>query len=103
MCIRDRDTAAARKYQRMADTDKERYNKEMVEYKNNAHDEKEEETEEEETEEQPKKTLEEIVSEIIDEFEGDAITKKIIKKKLADREVEYTKEEFEAALAKAQE
>ena len=96
-----KDTAAARKYQRMANTDKERYNKEMEEYKNKAHDEKDEFEEEEE---QPKdKTLTEIISEIINEYEGDAITKKIIKKKLADIEVEYTKEEFEAALAKAQE
>ena len=102
-----KDTKKADKYKKMAEEDKQRHAKEMEEYKERKHieeDDKEsdEDDSEDEVYEQPKETLESVIAEIIDKAEGKELTKKYIKNQLADRNIEFTKEEFEAALKKAQ-
>ena len=43
-----------------------------------------------------------IISDIMDDNFGKTITKRLIKKKLEEMKIEFTKEEFETALDKAQ-
>jgi hypothetical protein len=101
-----KDTDKAKKYLDMVEDDKKRHSKEMEEYNQKKHllvsdDEDEDEELEEESEEKPE-SLENIITHIINNFKGDAITKGVIKKLLNEKKIEFTKEEFETALKKAQ-
>ena len=84
----------------MVEADKIRHEKEMEEYTQKKHMEVSEDEEDEELEEE--ETLEDIIRDFMDNFEGETITKKEIKKFLDDRKVEYTKEELDAAIKKSQ-
>jgi len=103
-----KDTTKANKYTKMVEEDRKRHAQEMEEYNQKKHmmvsdDEDEEEELEEELEEEEKpESLGDIVRDIIDNFKGDTITKRAIKKILDERKVEYTKEELETAIKKAQ-
>ena len=89
----------------MVEKDKKRHEKEMEEYNQKKHlevsEDEEEAEEEEELEEEPNK-LAKIISDIMDDNFGKTITKRLIKKKLEEMKIEFTKEEFETALDKAQ-
>ena len=95
-----KDTDKAKKYTKMVEADKIRHEKEMEEYTQKKHMEVSEDEEDEELEEE--ETLEDIIRDFMDNFEGETITKKEIKKFLDDRKVEYTKEELDAAIKKSQ-
>ena len=95
-----KDTSKAKKYIKMVEEDKKRHAQEMEEYNQKKHlivSDDEEDDEEEETE-----SFEDIVKNIINNFKGDTITKRAIKKILDERNVEYTKEELDAAIKKTQ-
>ena len=100
-----KDTSKAKKYTDMVEKDKKRHEKEMEEYNQKKHlevsEDEEEAEEEEELEEEPNK-LAKIISDIMDDNFGKTITKRLIKKKLEEMKIEFTKEEFETALDKAQ-
>jgi len=101
-----KDTTKANKYTKMVEEDKKRHEKEMEEYNQKKHlmvsDDEEDDEDEEEIEEEKPKSLEDVIRDIIDNFKGDTITKRSIKKILDERKVEYTKEELDAAIKKAQ-
>jgi hypothetical protein len=89
----------------MVDEDKKRHEKEMEEYNQKKHlDVSEDDDEEldEEEEDEKSESLEDIVGDIINNFKGDTINKRAIKKILDERKIEYTKEELDTAIKKAQ-
>jgi hypothetical protein len=101
-----KDTVKAKKYAKMVEEDKKRHSEEIEEYNQKKHlmvsdDEELEEELEEEVDEKPE-SLEDIIKDIIDNFEGDTITKRDIKKILDKRNIEYNKEELDVAVKKAQ-
>jgi hypothetical protein len=101
-----KDTDKAKKYIKMVEEDKKRHANEMEEYNQKKHlivsDEEDEEDEDEDLEEEKPESLVSIITNIIENFQGDTITKGVIKKLLNEKNIEFTKEEFEAALKKAQ-
>jgi hypothetical protein len=101
-----KDTDKAKKYIKMVEEDKKRHANEMEEYNQKKHlivsDEDDEDEEDEDLEEEKPESLVGIIANIIENFEGDTITKGVIKKLLNEKKIEFTKEEFETALKKAQ-
>jgi hypothetical protein len=98
-----KDTAAIRKYERMAKMDKDRYNEEMEKFKHAQPENTEDDDDDDDEVIKPVKTLAEEITDIIENIEGNVVTKRKIKDELAKRNIEFTKDEFENALVQAQE